>query len=298
MYYFYIVRCSDNSFYSGQTNNLKRRIREHNFDKNKSAKYLRAKKPVNLVYFEEYSTRQEAMKRESQVKKWPRAKKESLIAGGFKTPPYFKQAHRYTCSLAVLRMVLAYFKIKVSEKELIEKVERDYGAGFKNLWNPTIAKLSCEYGIKTTMYAAWPLFKKTIYPKALAEFKTNPEKMNYKKYEHLKDSDKSTEPLPLAYKEMFRALELGCRCVYGKLTAQRIKKLLAKKDQLIQTSVKLDRLYPGKKEAFHSILLYQLIGDTVYFHDPTYGKGLSCQLNHLLQASQNVGAAIVYGKSA
>lgn len=55
-YYFYILRCSDNSLYYGQTNNLERRIYEHNFDKNKSAKYLRAKKPVKLIYSEEYPT--------------------------------------------------------------------------------------------------------------------------------------------------------------------------------------------------------------------------------------------------
>ena len=81
MFYFYIVRCSDNSLYCGQTNNLQRRINEHNFNKNKSSKYLRAKKPFKLVYSEEYPTLQLAMKREWQVKKWSRAKKEALIKG-------------------------------------------------------------------------------------------------------------------------------------------------------------------------------------------------------------------------
>ena len=81
MFYFYILRCIDNSLYCGQTNNLERRINEHNFDKNKSAKYLRAKKPVKLVYFEEYSTLQLAMKREWQVKKWTQKKKIALING-------------------------------------------------------------------------------------------------------------------------------------------------------------------------------------------------------------------------
>jgi len=78
-YYFYILRCSDNSLYCGQTNNLQRRINEHNFDKNKSAKYLRGKTPVKLVYSEKYITFQEAMKREWQIKKWTKAKKEALI---------------------------------------------------------------------------------------------------------------------------------------------------------------------------------------------------------------------------
>ena len=84
MYYFYILRCSDNSLYCGQTNNLQRRINEHNSDKNKSAKYLRAKKPVKLVYSEEYPTLQLAMKREWQVKQWIRSKKEALIKGDLK----------------------------------------------------------------------------------------------------------------------------------------------------------------------------------------------------------------------
>jgi putative endonuclease len=79
MYYLYILRCSDNSLYCGQTNNLERRINEHNYDKNKSAKYLRGKKPVKLVYSEKYSTLQEAMKREIEVKKLTKAKKEALI---------------------------------------------------------------------------------------------------------------------------------------------------------------------------------------------------------------------------
>jgi len=79
MYYFYILRCSDNSLYCGQTNNLQRRINEHNFDKNKSAKYLRAKKPVELVYFEKYPTLKEAMKREYEVKQLTKVKKEALI---------------------------------------------------------------------------------------------------------------------------------------------------------------------------------------------------------------------------
>ncbi|OGK24168.1 hypothetical protein A3A46_00460 [Candidatus Roizmanbacteria bacterium RIFCSPLOWO2_01_FULL_37_13] len=79
--FFYIVRCSDDSLYCGQTNNLQRRIDEHNFDKNKSAKYLRAKKPVKLVYSEEYSTIQLAMKRERQVRKWKKSEKEILIQG-------------------------------------------------------------------------------------------------------------------------------------------------------------------------------------------------------------------------
>lgn len=78
-FYFYILRCSDNSLYCDQTNDLDRRIKEHNFDKTKSAKYLRGKTPVKLVYFEKYKTLQKAMKREWQVKRWKKVKKELLI---------------------------------------------------------------------------------------------------------------------------------------------------------------------------------------------------------------------------
>lgn len=79
MYYFYILRCKDNSLYCGQTNNLERRVNEHNFDKKKSAKYLRSKKPVKLVYYEEFSSLRSALQREIEVKKWPKIKKELLI---------------------------------------------------------------------------------------------------------------------------------------------------------------------------------------------------------------------------
>lgn len=78
-FYFYILRCSDNSLYCGQTNNLQKRIWEHNYGKTRCAKYTRIRRPVKLVYSEKYSTLQLAMKREWQVKHWTKAKKEILI---------------------------------------------------------------------------------------------------------------------------------------------------------------------------------------------------------------------------
>lgn len=80
-YYFYIVRCSDNSLYCGQTSNLQKRIRVHNTSSKRGAKYTKIRRPVELVYFEEYPELSMAMKREWQVKKWTRAKKEVLIKG-------------------------------------------------------------------------------------------------------------------------------------------------------------------------------------------------------------------------
>lgn len=82
MYFFYIVRCSDNSLYSGQTNNIENRIKEHNSSKSRSAKYTKIRRPVKLVYFEKFETIREAMRRERQVKKWTKARKEVLVKGG------------------------------------------------------------------------------------------------------------------------------------------------------------------------------------------------------------------------
>jgi putative endonuclease len=59
---------------------LKRRVEEHNSGTSKSAKYTRAKGPVILVYFETYSSKQEAMKREYEVKQWTKDKKEALVS--------------------------------------------------------------------------------------------------------------------------------------------------------------------------------------------------------------------------
>lgn len=79
MYYFYMVRCKDNSLYCGITNNLKKRIEEHNSHSPRTAKYTRSRKPVVLVYSETFPDRPSAMKREYEVKQWSKEKKEQLI---------------------------------------------------------------------------------------------------------------------------------------------------------------------------------------------------------------------------
>lgn len=83
MYYLYLLRCSDNSLYCGQTKDLQKRIQEHNFDKVKSAKYTKGKRPVKLVYFEKYQTLGKVLKREFEIKKLTKAKKEILIQGNY-----------------------------------------------------------------------------------------------------------------------------------------------------------------------------------------------------------------------
>ena len=87
MFFFYILRCSDNSLYCGQTNNLQKRILEHNSHNSKSAKYTKVRLPVKLVYSEKFLTLHQAMKREWEVKKLSKAKKEALIKGDIINPP-------------------------------------------------------------------------------------------------------------------------------------------------------------------------------------------------------------------
>jgi putative endonuclease len=80
MYYFYILRCADSTLYCGQTNDLDRRLKEHNESKLKAAKYTKSRRPTVLVYSETYPTLQLAMKREYEVKHWAKKQKEVLVA--------------------------------------------------------------------------------------------------------------------------------------------------------------------------------------------------------------------------
>lgn len=73
----YILECSDGSLYTGWTNDLERRMREHNAGK--GAKYTKSRRPVVLVYFEAFETRQEAMSREYAIKRLKREDKLKLL---------------------------------------------------------------------------------------------------------------------------------------------------------------------------------------------------------------------------
>jgi len=75
----YLLRCNDGSLYCGWTNDIEKRLRNHKLGK--AAKYTKARLPVELVYFEEYETKAEAMKRECAIKKLSRSKKLELIEG-------------------------------------------------------------------------------------------------------------------------------------------------------------------------------------------------------------------------
>ena len=77
MWYVYILNCADDSFYTGMTSDIDRRLKEHN--EKKGGRYTRLRTPVVLVYHETLPTRSRALKREIEIKKLPRAKKIALI---------------------------------------------------------------------------------------------------------------------------------------------------------------------------------------------------------------------------
>lgn len=78
-YIVYILRTSSNTLYTGQTNNLEKRIKEHKNKNSRSAKYLRPFTSFELVLTETYETRKEAMQREAEIKKLTKSQKEELI---------------------------------------------------------------------------------------------------------------------------------------------------------------------------------------------------------------------------
>lgn len=77
MNYTYILKCSDDTYYTGWTNHLKKRIDVHN--RGCGSKYTRGRTPVELVYYEEFKTKEEAMSREAAIKKLTRKEKEKLV---------------------------------------------------------------------------------------------------------------------------------------------------------------------------------------------------------------------------
>ena len=88
MHYAYIVKCSDGTYYTGYTNDLEKRLLAHNAGK--GAKYTRNRLPVEMVYFEEYEDKSEAMKREYAIKQLTREQKEKLISSKVLLPVKIK----------------------------------------------------------------------------------------------------------------------------------------------------------------------------------------------------------------
>ena len=80
MYYTYILKCSDGTYYTGITTDLERRVNEHNHSK-KGAVYTRTRRPVDLVYTEESGSRSDAQKREHILRRLPRTEKQKMSTG-------------------------------------------------------------------------------------------------------------------------------------------------------------------------------------------------------------------------
>ena len=77
MFWVYILRCSDDSYYTGHTDNLEQRIGKHQTGEIEG--YTSTRLPVSLVYAQEFPTRSEALSAERQLKGWTRKKKEALM---------------------------------------------------------------------------------------------------------------------------------------------------------------------------------------------------------------------------
>lgn len=75
--YVYMLRCADGTLYTGWTNHLPKRVEAHN--RGKGAKYTKPRRPVTLVYYESFLTRQEAMSRECAIKRLSRKEKLRLV---------------------------------------------------------------------------------------------------------------------------------------------------------------------------------------------------------------------------
>ena len=77
--YCYILRCADGTLYTGWTNDLEGRLRAHNAGR--GGKYTRVRRPVELAYYEQFNSKEEAMSREWHIKRLTRDQKQALIDG-------------------------------------------------------------------------------------------------------------------------------------------------------------------------------------------------------------------------
>ena len=84
MNYAYLLLCADDSIYAGWTNDLQKRLHAHN--EGHGAKYTRGRRPVRLVYAEEFATKEEAQRRECQFKKLRHAQRLFLVRAGQNDP--------------------------------------------------------------------------------------------------------------------------------------------------------------------------------------------------------------------
>ncbi|WP_422089908.1 GIY-YIG nuclease family protein [Tenacibaculum ovolyticum] len=86
IYYVYILKCSDNSYYTGFTSNLKQRLIEHKEGKHPES-YTFKRRPLELVFYCEFTNAELAIEKEKQLKNWSKIKKEALINNEFEKLP-------------------------------------------------------------------------------------------------------------------------------------------------------------------------------------------------------------------
>lgn len=91
----YIVECADGTLYTGYTNNVFKRVNQHNTS-SRGAKYTFPRRPVKLVHYESYPTKVEAMKREYAIKQLSREQKIIYINGCGNKPGKFRDKRKYT----------------------------------------------------------------------------------------------------------------------------------------------------------------------------------------------------------
>ena len=85
-YFVYILKCSDNTYYTGVTNNIERRFKEHQSGESKTS-YTYSRRPLELVYYTSFNDVDNAILFEKRIKKWSRKKKEATIKGEFEKLP-------------------------------------------------------------------------------------------------------------------------------------------------------------------------------------------------------------------
>jgi len=86
-FWVYILRCSDGRFYTGHTDNLDRRVAEH--QTGGYCDFTSRRRPIHLAWSEYFQTRLEALEAEKRIKPWSRAKKEALIRGDWESVSYY-----------------------------------------------------------------------------------------------------------------------------------------------------------------------------------------------------------------
>ena len=103
MNYTYILKCKDETLYTGWTNDIEKRLEAHNAGK--GAKYTRSRRPVELVYLEQFETKEEAMRREYAIKHMTRRAKLGLVMSYKETG-----RSRFASPVGILRGIKNYFR--------------------------------------------------------------------------------------------------------------------------------------------------------------------------------------------